>query len=197
MDEEITGGRVPFWREWLEHPTYDTFWKTLTHRGTFDRIDVPILQQGGWYDPYAGGIFRSWNGMVQGGKSERARHNQKVIMGPWTHSEPVSSRVGEIDFGPSAQVVFPELELPWFDYWLKGLETGIMDEPPIKLFVMGRNEWRYENEWPLARTRFRPFYCTAAGAPTRSTATASCRRSRRRPSRRTVSTMTRRTRFSP
>ena len=56
-----------------------------------------------------------------------------------------------------------EEDLRWFDYWLKGIDTGIMDEPPIRIFVMGRNEWRFENEWPLARTVFTPYYLHSQG----------------------------------
>jgi hypothetical protein len=163
LDVLSIGKEIPFWRDWLQHPTYDEFWHALSPRPTYGQIDVPILQQGGWYDPYAGGIFRMWNGMVQQGKTEHARRNQKVIMGPWTHSEPTSCRLGDVDFGSSAQVWFPELEFPWFDYWLKDIDTGIMDEPPIKLFVMGANQWRFEHEWPLARTQFTPYYLHSNG----------------------------------
>ena len=52
----------------------------------------------------------------------------------------------------------------WFDYWLKGLDNGIMEEPPIRIFVMGENKWRVENEWPLARTKHTPFYLHSGGA---------------------------------
>ena len=51
----------------------------------------------------------------------------------------------------------------WFDHWLKGIDTGIADEPPVKLFVMGENAWRDENEWPLARTRYTPYYFHSRG----------------------------------
>jgi len=163
LDEEVAGQRIPFWRAWLEHPTYDSYWKAISHRGAYHEIDAPIFQQGGWYDPYSGGILRMWNGMSKEGKTEQARRSARVMMGPWTHSEPVSSRVGDLDFGAPAHVVFPEVELPWYDYWLKGLQTGIMDEPPLKLFVMGANQWRYEHEWPLARTRWTPYYLHSAG----------------------------------
>ena len=46
----------------------------------------------------------------------------------------------------------------WFDHWLKGKDTGIMDEPPVQLWVMGDEQWRFENEWPLARTEWRSYY---------------------------------------
>jgi predicted acyl esterase len=51
-----------------------------------------------------------------------------------------------------------DLVLRWYDHWLRGIDTGIMDEPPIKILVQGTNQWRYENEWPLARTKWTKFY---------------------------------------
>jgi len=69
-----------------------------------------------------------------------------------------------MDFGAEAQLGYNELIIRWFDYWLKGVDNGIMDEPPIKLFVMGENKWRYENEWPLARTVYTDYYLHSGGA---------------------------------
>lgn len=65
--------------------------------------------------------------------------------------------------GPPAYLDRPLYQLQyeslrWFDYWLKGIETGIMDEPPIRLFIMGTNEWKETNEWPLPETKWTPFY---------------------------------------
>lgn len=51
----------------------------------------------------------------------------------------------------------------WYDYWLKGIDTGIVDEPPVKLFVMGVNKWRFENEWPLARTEWTKYFLHPEG----------------------------------
>ena len=84
-------------------------------------------------------------------------------MGPWTHGEPEGSRLGDLDFGPDSYKVILEEELRWFDYWLKGIDNGVMDEPPIHIFVMGTNEWRTENEWPLARTQFVNYHLRGGG----------------------------------
>src|SRR5262249_17803694 len=54
-------------------------------------------------------------------------------------------------------------QLRWFDHWLKGVDTGILDEPPIKIFVMGDNRWRDEHEWPLGRTRYTAYYLHSGG----------------------------------
>ena len=60
-------------------------------------------------------------------------------------------------------VQYHDETIRWYDYWLKGTDTGVMDEPPIKLFVMGVNKWRFENEWPLARTKWTKFYLHPKG----------------------------------
>jgi putative CocE/NonD family hydrolase len=57
-----------------------------------------------------------------------------------------------------------ERQLRWFDYWLRDEKNGVMDEPPISIFVMGDNQWRTEAEWPLARTRYTPYYLHSGGA---------------------------------
>src|SRR5205814_8639957 len=100
-------------------------------RGKYDKIDVPILQQCGWYDAYPSATFRMWNGIVGAGKP-----NQHVLMGPWSHAPPEGSRMGELDFGPAADVQMLDVELRWFDHWLKGIDTGLTREPPIRIFVM-------------------------------------------------------------
>ena len=81
-----------------------------------------------------------------------------MVIGPWYHTNPAKHDLGQIDFGPIAGVDLNEMILRWFDYWLKGIDNGIMDEPPVKIFVMGKNEWRNENEWPLQRTQYSKFY---------------------------------------
>ena len=60
-------------------------------------------------------------------------------------------------------VQYADETVRWHDYWLKGIDTGIMDEPPIKMYVMGINKWRFEHEWPLARTKWTNFYLHSKG----------------------------------
>ncbi len=163
LDVEAIGKKIPFYRDWLEHSEYDDYWREIDTSLRYGEIDVPVFIRCGWFDAYPGGTFRLWEGMTQEGKSERARTGQKVLMGPWSHGEPDGSRMGDLDFGPGAYVKIIEEELRWFDHWLKGIDTGLMDEPPIRIFVMGVDEWRSENEWPLARTRFTPYYFHSDG----------------------------------
>jgi hypothetical protein len=91
-----------------------------------------------------------------------ARRNQYVVMGPWGHGPDVT-KLGELSFGDRARLGLGELQFKWFQYWLNGAETGVEDWPPVYLFVMGRNKWRAENEWPLARTEFTRWYLHSGG----------------------------------
>jgi putative CocE/NonD family hydrolase len=156
FDVEAIGREIPFYRDWLAHPTNDAYWKQFSTAGKYSKIGIPIFQQAGWYDPYADAQLRLWRGMVEDGQGALARQNQRILVGPWGHQPPEGSRFGEIDFGPSADVNVSEAELRWFDHWLKGNDTGFLDGPPIEIFVMGANVWRSEQEWPLARTQFTP-----------------------------------------
>jgi hypothetical protein len=84
-----------------------------------------------------------------------------MVVGPWGHGS--TQKFGDIDFGPAAHIEINDLQVRWYDYFLKGTQNGLDKEPPVKLFVMGRNEWVYENEYPLARTDYRPMYFTSGG----------------------------------
>lgn len=162
-DVAAIGRQIPFFRDWFKHALYDDYWRAVNTEEVLHQIDVPVCQQAAWYDPYVDSMFRMFNGMRERGYSEKARKNQKIYVVPWTHHIPEGSKLGDLDFGSQAYVDLNQEDLRWFDYWLKGIDTGIMDEPPIKLFVMGRNEWRFEYEWPLARTVFTPYYLHSQG----------------------------------
>jgi putative CocE/NonD family hydrolase len=157
-------GITSFFYDVLTHAPGDAYWEGVVC--AHGRVQVPALHIGGWYDIFTGSTLRDYAGMRANGGSERARAHQRLLIGPWLHG-PMSGLVGEVDFGvrASADLVLPdEIQLRWFDHWLKGEENGILDEPPIRLFVMGENAWRAEQEWPLARTRYTRYYLHSGGA---------------------------------
>ena len=90
------------------------------------------------------------------------RSKQKLMIGPWIH-DMGKRKFDELDFGEAADLNDSELMLRWFDSQLKGIDNGIMQEPPVKIFVMGENVWRFENEWPLARTTYQNYYFHSNG----------------------------------
>ena len=79
------------------------------------------------------------------------------------YSIPTSKGTGDIDFGPEASIEWHAIQLRWFDHFLKGVSNGVVEEAPVRLFVMGDNSWRDENEWPLARIRYTDFFLHSRG----------------------------------
>jgi uncharacterized protein len=159
--QQIVGRNARFYDDWLAHPDYDAYWKPLNAEEVFDKIRVPVHTFGGWFDIFSQGTLRGYVGMSQKGATEQARRLSNIVIGPWGHGP--SQKFGALDFGPDANVDALALQLRWYDYWLKGIDDGFSTEPPVKLFVMGRNEWVFEREYPLARTQYRPFYFASGG----------------------------------
>jgi putative CocE/NonD family hydrolase len=157
---------APYYYDWLAHPGEDDYWTQWKIENFYSQMTVPAYNLGGWHDIFLGGTIRNFLGMREQGKTREAREGQKLIIGPWAHTVPYSNVVGEVDFGLAAAGAALDLDgmhLRWFDHWLKGINTGLMEEPPVRLFVMGTNVWRTENEWPLARTRYTNYYFHSEG----------------------------------
>lgn len=157
----LVGRNAQFYKDWLAHPDYDDYWRSLNVEEHFDQIEVPVHTMGGFFDIFAQGTLRGYAGVSAGGATAEARTGSNMVIGPWEHG--VSQTVGGMDWGEAAVVDTNALALRWFDYWLKGVDNGLADEPPVKVFVMGRNQWRYESEYPLKRTRYTPLYLDSDG----------------------------------
>jgi putative CocE/NonD family hydrolase len=160
--DAAAGHRLQFWQDWLAHPTDDGYWRAMNVAEKYGEIAVPALNMGGWYDLYASQTFDNYNGLVERGRTPEARRS-KLIVGPWAHALAAAARTGDVDFGARSLADLEALETRWFDYWLKGIDNGVVDEPPIRLFIMGANAWRDEREWPLARTDWQRWYLHSQG----------------------------------
>ena len=154
LDEVTIGRRVGYWRLWWEHQTNDAYWQSFRHRP--ELVDVPIFQQGGWFDPYSGSHLRSFAAIGE-------RVPNRVLMGPWSHEEEVESFTGDVDLSPALTVI-RDHELVFYDRVLKDEANGWDERPAAELFVLGSNRWRGEREWPLPGTTFTPFYLRRGGA---------------------------------
>ena len=103
--------------------------------------------------------------MRQRGGTPHARQNQCLVIGPWSHSNFTGS-FPEREFGTAGSLDALDLtglQLRWFDRWLREVDNGIEQEPPVTLFVMGIDRWRAEADWPLPDTQYRPYYLHSAG----------------------------------
>lgn len=145
---------------WLDHPQAGPYWQQLNIEKFHDQTETPTYHQGAWFDIFLAGTLKNYLGMKHQARTEEARRSQKLIIGPWIHGAPNINKhiVGEFDFGADAAKDFNEMRLPWFDYWLKGIANGVIDEPPVQIFVMGRNQWRAEEDWPLPDTCYTNYY---------------------------------------
>ncbi|GEN46852.1 CocE/NonD family hydrolase [Alkalibacillus haloalkaliphilus] len=121
-------------------------------------VQTPGYHMAGWYDCFLNATINNYTKTVQNNS------NQKLIIGPWGHGV-FSPYFGDRYFGlhGSGECIegkddITSLHIKWFDYWLKGKSSNVIEEAPIKLFVMGSNKWRSEYEWPLARTNYTPLY---------------------------------------
>jgi uncharacterized protein len=156
---------APYYDEWLAHPTYDAHWRNSAPRESYAEITVPALNIGGWHDLFLKGTLANYTGMKAGGGSEAARGNQRLVIGPWAHGALTgwfpSGSYGARSSTEAADIT--GLQLRWFNWWLRGEDDGISQQPPVRLFVMGANVWRDEADWPLPDTSYESWYLHSAG----------------------------------
>ena len=161
--DEALGRHVAFWRDWIKHQTYDSYWKATSYHNRYHLVGVPVLHISGWYDDCADGNIHNYLSMKKNGRTALARNNQRLVMGPWAHHINESRKYGDMDFGATSLVDLDGLQKRWFDYWLKGIQNGVTAEPGVSIFVMGRNEWREEDDWPISRAKLTKFYFHSKG----------------------------------
>jgi putative CocE/NonD family hydrolase len=160
------GGPPTDWEDFVSHPPGDPWWDQFGYIKPDDRFDVPSLQVNSWYDFGVAETLQQFNQFRANATSPRSRDNQFIIVSPTEHcrSEAASerTRVGQRELG-DARLPYWDLYVRWFDHWLKGVDNGVTAMPKARLYVMGRNVWRDEQEWPLARTRFVKYHLHSGG----------------------------------
>ncbi|MHC4757327.1 MAG: CocE/NonD family hydrolase [Planctomycetota bacterium] len=148
--------------QWAAHYTYDEYWVEQGSASRVEQVGTPNITITGWYDIFIKQAFDYVSAVRQRGGSEKARKHCHLVVGPWGHGP--NWAVGRRNFGNKTEIDVGELEEKWFGHWLKGEDTGVEDWPAYRIFVMGRNEWRSENEWPLARTKYTKYYFHSEGS---------------------------------
>lgn len=157
-DVAATGMILPLWRAAVAHPSDDAYWNRLSIREQIERVSVPVLSFGGWFDDYAESDLDAFSRLA-------VRHNTvETWIGPWAHNP--TWKFPTRDFGADAMIPIRVLQADWFDRQLKKtafLARAVPPAPLLHIFVMGPDEWREEHEWPLARTRYTPLYLASNG----------------------------------
>jgi putative CocE/NonD family hydrolase len=151
--------RTPQWPfEWLHHQTRDAYWQQGSLCENWEAIRCPVFAIGGWADSYHNFVLH----MMQ-----HLRVPRKGLIGPWLHDIPHVAH-------PGPQIDHLREMVRWWDYWLKGIDTGIMDEPLLTIWVQESRppepypqavpgRWRFESEWPVARTDLQTWYLGQGG----------------------------------
>ena len=156
---------APYYQDWLAHPTWDAYWQAAAPCAHYPEITVPALNFGGWYDLFLGGTLANYQGMKARGGSALARRGQHLVIGPWVHGYN-GGVYPERNFGLMAHDALADvtgMQIRWFEHWLKGQDRGLDQAKPVRLFIMGRDCWREEDDWPLPDTRYERWYLHSAG----------------------------------
>jgi putative CocE/NonD family hydrolase len=159
MDEHA-GFSSLHWKSHLNHPITDSeFWDPVRYQPAITEVEVPVLHITGWYDDVQRGTMTNFSRLTA---AESTRKQQSLIVGPWDHrcTRTRERTLGSIDFGPGAELDLPAVEHEWLE---NVLGDGGPGAAAVRIFVMGRNEWRDEQEWPLARTRWTPYLLASNG----------------------------------
>jgi uncharacterized protein len=162
--------------EAMRHGSYDAFWKN-SGSSVVDHVpeykDIPVYHLTGWYDSW-GTQVANMNYVVL---SKAKKSLQRLIVGPWIHSQEKLDYAGVAQFTPDAALDLGAFQRRWFDHFLKGIDNGVDREPPVRIYVMGVGDahrtpegrlfvgghWREEREWPLARTAYTHYFLHAGG----------------------------------
>ncbi len=173
---------APEYENWLveamRHGADDAFWAQNNILADPKRYkDIPVYLVGGWYDSWGGNTTANFTALHQAIKGP-----VYLIMGPWIHGDQGKSSHGQVSFGADAAIPDPlAWRLEWYDHWLKGMTNSVGRAAPfatnVRIFVMGTGDgrktsqgllnhggyWRNEQEWPLARTQYTPYYFQQGG----------------------------------
>ncbi len=173
---------APEYEAWLidamERGVNDDFWSQNNIVDAPERYkDIPVYLVSGWYDSWAGNNTANYVALrktIQG--------PVYMIMGPWIHGKQSSATHGQVNFGPDAAISDQwAWRRQWYDHWLKGIDNAVGKadpfQTPVRIFVMGTGDgskdsqnrlqhggyWRNEQDWPLARTQYTPYYLQPGG----------------------------------
>lgn len=158
---------APEYYAWLSHPEQSSWWDFVNVERDFGKMRNPAFLESGWYDAAYGpeGATRGFNKMKKEAATPEARDQTILILGPWNHTSlnTRKTKFGEVDFGPNAGMDYDAELLRFFDRHLKGVQQAA-GLSRVNIFVMGVNEWRSENEWPLTRAVPTTYYLSGTGA---------------------------------
>jgi putative CocE/NonD family hydrolase len=165
--------KAPWWPDWMAHPDRDEYWTSMAASEHTENMATPALHIGGWFDIYVNNTVNTYRAVRERAATAEAREGQRLIIGPWDHMD-ATGVYPHRDLGPDASsdaAGVVDAHMRFYDRHLRGNESALDGEAPVRIFVMGVNRWRDEAEWPLTDTRYTDFFLDGAGALTRTSPT--------------------------
>jgi putative CocE/NonD family hydrolase len=154
-DVAALGWTSPMYRDVIEHPAFDAFWRAISTREHLDKVKIPVYSVGGWYDNFVQSDLEAY----------AARHKRsglsRILIGPWAHN--MSVPFEGVSFGPESSMPVRAIQMEWFDQFLMGKDSPLLSQPPVKIFVMGANKWREEMAWPPEQARTKTLFLESGG----------------------------------
>jgi putative CocE/NonD family hydrolase len=155
---------APYFRDWVTHETDDDYWKAVRVKDHWPEMTIKGLHGAGWHDIFLEGSIQNYVGLRAQAATQEAREGQRLLVGPWAHAATSpEGKIGDVTFGKAASVDLNAVARDWFDYTLKDVQNGFAGKR-VRLFVMGDDVWRDEDEFPLARAKETRFYLGSGGA---------------------------------
>lgn len=174
---------APYYLDWLEHDTYDQYWKKKSVRNLYSQITLPVMHVGGWYDVFVSGTIENYIAMNMLSASDPSRGEQKLVIGPWYHL-PWQQQIASCDYGHDARNIVNLMQLNWLDKHMgktrmatdsascttsstasstaASLVAGLQDAR-VSIFVLNLNEWKNLSEWPPSNAKEKLLYLHSGG----------------------------------
>jgi putative CocE/NonD family hydrolase len=159
-DERAAGDDIRFFNDWVEHQTADGYWRAIDGDDRARTLQAPVMLAAGWFDPFLPGQLADFIRIRRDARTDVAAAT-RLIIGPWAHAETVTLPGGIRNRHYRLESLAPSL--PWFDRLLRSSGPGVQPLSPVRLYVMGANVWRDEQEWPLARAREMSWFLRSSG----------------------------------
>ena len=154
---------APYFADWAKHTEYDDYWKQWAIAERYGEIRVPALTVAAWYDIFQGGSLINYMGMRDHAGTDEARNGQRLLVTIGGHAGG-GRKIGVVDFGEAAQDYDENgITLDWYDYVLQSKQNEFARSERVRLFVMGKNAWRWEDDWPLKRAKEARYYLHSGG----------------------------------
>ena len=168
---EANGLRDVLWRERINGYLDESVARRAIALEDYEKIKVPVLHFGGWYDTFTRGSIAIWEGVKLYGGDADTSERQWLVMGPWDHESismhlsgaTVPTNIGRRDVGSKAVSTYGDGLLEFFTYFLKREDNGFIDLPRVQYFNIGDNDWRYSEQWPPQGSRLRSLFLHSEG----------------------------------